>query len=85
MSGYVFLKGPSTVLNVLRMIKLFAWESYMIKKLTNRREEELVYVRKGKILNAAVKGVNDSIPLIGKVTTYAIFVSLFIIYSNMRT
>ncbi|KAH7903194.1 ABC transporter type 1, transmembrane domain-containing protein [Hygrophoropsis aurantiaca] len=40
-------------MNVLRMIKLFGWEPKMDKKITEKREEELGWIWKQKILEMA--------------------------------
>jgi len=38
-------------MNVLRMIKMFGWERKIQQKVNERREEELVWVWKGKVKN----------------------------------
>ena len=40
-----------TVMGTLRMIKMFAWESKINERLREKREEELVWIRKGRIMN----------------------------------
>ena len=37
-------------MNLIRMIKLFAWEPKIIEKLSKKREDELVWFRKRQIL-----------------------------------
>jgi hypothetical protein len=47
-------------MNVLRMIKLFGWESKMNEKIANKREEELTWLWKRRILdlmNGVIKSV----------------------------
>ena len=61
-------------LNVLRMIKLFAWEPYVLKELHERRVEELKMIRKGRILDLAMNMLNTQLPLVAKMTTLAIYV-----------
>jgi len=34
---------------VLRMIKMFGWEGKILKRLTNKRQEELVWLWKTKV------------------------------------
>ena len=42
-------------MNVIRMIKMFGWESKIQNRIDERREEELNYVWKGKALEAAIE------------------------------
>ena len=37
-------------MNVIRMIKLFGWEPRVADQLAQKREDELKYIRKNKIL-----------------------------------
>jgi len=43
--------STSTAMNVLRMIKLFGWENKMNAKISEKRDEELVWLRKRLILD----------------------------------
>lgn len=61
-------------LNVLRMIKLFAWEPYMLRRLSNHREDELRKIRTNKILDATMDNLNMLLPAIAKITTFATYV-----------
>lgn len=63
-----------TALNVLRMIKLFAWEPYMLRRLSNHREDELRKIRTNKILDATMDNLNMLLPAIAKITTFATYV-----------
>ena len=48
------LSNPSLVaLNMIRMIKLFGWEGKMKEQIDEKRNEELVYVRKLKFMEMA--------------------------------
>ena len=48
------LSNPSLVaLNMIRMIKLFGWEGKMKEQIDEKRNEELVYVRKLKFMQMA--------------------------------
>ena len=42
-------------MNVIRMIKMFGWEGKIQKRIDERRQEELKYVWKGKVLEAAIE------------------------------
>lgn len=41
-------------MNVIRMVKLFGWEPRMAAQLDKKREEELVAVRRSKLLNLSI-------------------------------
>lgn len=56
------------------MLKLFAWEAYMLKELAHRRLNELKQERKGRMLELLFGEINVTLPLITKVTTYGIYV-----------
>jgi hypothetical protein len=38
-------------MNVLRMVKLFGWMSFSEQQIDEKREEELVWVKKAQLLN----------------------------------
>ena len=40
----------SVVMNVIRMIKLFGWEPKVADQIASKREDELSFIRKYKIL-----------------------------------
>lgn len=61
-------------LNVLRMIKLFAWEPYMLRRLSKHREDELRKIRTNNILDATMDNLNMLLPAIAKITTFATYV-----------
>ena len=42
---------PSTVMNGIRMVKLFGWEPKMREQLSDKRAEELRAIRKHKLLS----------------------------------
>ncbi|PPQ81919.1 hypothetical protein CVT24_010441 [Panaeolus cyanescens] len=58
---------------VLRMIKLFGWEKKMSRSLNDKREEELVWVWKSKVIELLNGIINSIIPTITMVVTYATF------------
>ena len=64
-----------SALSVLRMIKLFSWEPFMLKRITVLRKEELKALRNNRLLNTAIRIVNDMLPLIAKLTTFTCYVS----------
>ncbi|KAJ3907880.1 hypothetical protein F5879DRAFT_939640 [Lentinula edodes] len=60
-------------LSVLRMVKFFGWESLMGDRIKDAREEELVYVKKLRLLELASGLSNHVIPLIVMLVTYATY------------
>ena len=57
--GYLIRNNLSTtVLGVIRMVKLFGWEKKMAQRLFEKREEELVWIKRRKLVqiyNAVIK------------------------------
>ncbi|KAK0208414.1 hypothetical protein DFS33DRAFT_1411920 [Desarmillaria ectypa] len=49
-------------MNMLRMIKLFGWETKMDDKIAEKREEELIWIKKRKILDLLNGTINFVIP-----------------------
>lgn len=41
----------ATVMNVIRMIKLFGWEPKVRKQIAEKRDEELIYIRNRQLLD----------------------------------
>lgn len=62
-------------LGVLRMIKLFAWETYAKKQIYDLRETELKQIRLGQLLNVIMSKINSTLPLIAEFTVFSIYVS----------
>ncbi|KAH7910707.1 hypothetical protein BJ138DRAFT_73634 [Hygrophoropsis aurantiaca] len=60
-------------MNVLRMIKLFGWENKMDKKITEKREKELVWTWKQKILELVNNNLNFVIPLCTMLASYTTY------------
>lgn len=56
------------------MIKLFAWESHLLKELGEKRRDELKQIKKGRLLNIAMFAVNMTLPLVAKLATFATYV-----------
>lgn len=38
-------------MNILRMVKLFGWMSFSEQQINEKREEELVWVKRAQLLN----------------------------------
>ncbi|KAG0697813.1 hypothetical protein DFH29DRAFT_984146 [Suillus ampliporus] len=60
-------------MNVLRMIKLFGWEEKMDKRIGEKREVELIWTWKTKILELVNNVLNFVIPLFTMMACYATF------------
>ncbi|KAF5323760.1 hypothetical protein D9619_012892 [Psilocybe cf. subviscida] len=63
----------SEVLDVLRMIKLFGWEQKMMTEIEKVRNDELSVLFRYKILESLADIVNNLLPNITMVVTYAVF------------
>ncbi|PBK89786.1 P-loop containing nucleoside triphosphate hydrolase protein [Armillaria gallica] len=61
------------IVNVLRMVKLFGWESKMNERISSKREEELVWIRKRQFLNLLSGSINFLIPVATMMATYATY------------
>ncbi|THH01300.1 hypothetical protein EW026_g1369 [Hermanssonia centrifuga] len=67
------VQNVTEMMSVLRMIKLFGWESRVNDEVTAKREEELRWVFKNKMLRLANNLINHTVPLVHMVVTYATF------------
>jgi hypothetical protein len=50
-ASVLLLTTLSPVMNVLRMIKFFAWESKMEERIKEKRTEELGWIKKKKLMD----------------------------------
>ncbi|KAH8113755.1 P-loop containing nucleoside triphosphate hydrolase protein [Phellopilus nigrolimitatus] len=60
-------------LGILRMIKLFSWESYILKQLARSRDKELSKIRRFKFFEVAMNSTNQIIPLFAKLTVLSLY------------
>lgn len=67
------VQSVTEAMGVLRLIKLFGWEPYMLTLLERRRDEELVKLRRYRLIEAAMSTINAMFPLISKVTVIGIY------------
>ncbi|KZT36412.1 P-loop containing nucleoside triphosphate hydrolase protein [Sistotremastrum suecicum HHB10207 ss-3] len=67
------ISAMSQAMNVLRMIKIFAWEAKVEDQLSEKREEELNYVLKSQWLGVATWALNGIFPLVTMLSTYATY------------
>ncbi|KAJ3513917.1 hypothetical protein NLJ89_g2683 [Agrocybe chaxingu] len=63
----------SEALNVLRMIKLFAWEEKVKERINMKREEELGWLWKVKLYDVVTNLLSYSIPAFTMVATYGTY------------
>ncbi|KAI1790062.1 P-loop containing nucleoside triphosphate hydrolase protein [Ganoderma leucocontextum] len=61
-------------MNVIRMIKLFGWEPRIAKQLNQKRDEELVAIRKNRMLGMLNNLCNFAIPILIMLTTFSTYV-----------
>ena len=64
------------MLRVLRMIKLFAWESKMLEQIAEKRKRELKLVMKNKLLQLVMFNIGGLLPTIGMVASLMTYVSI---------
>ncbi|KAI0832850.1 multidrug resistance-associated ABC transporter [Trametes gibbosa] len=60
-------------MNVIRMIKLFGWEPKVADQLASKRDDELKYIRKYKILELINGNINYVIPVVTMVATFVTY------------
>ncbi|KAJ3772853.1 hypothetical protein FB446DRAFT_788322 [Lentinula raphanica] len=63
-------------MNVLRMIKLFGWERKMEIRIGEKRDEELVWIRRRQILETVNAIITEIIPLVTMIATFVTYVSV---------
>ncbi|KAG8799884.1 hypothetical protein FRC16_004194 [Serendipita sp. 398] len=64
-------------INVLRMIKLFAWEGRVQQKMSEKREEELRWTKKRQFLQLLNMNTNYLLPLLVMIVTFASYTLVF--------
>ena len=58
------------------MVKLFAWERFIHKKLGDVREEEIKQIRYKRFLEIGIALISEMLPLVAKIVVFAVYVSL---------
>lgn len=61
------------IINVIRMVKLFGWERKMNERISSKRDEELVWIRKRQLLDLLSGLINFLIPVLTMMATYATY------------
>ncbi|KAI9059804.1 multidrug resistance-associated ABC transporter [Trametes sanguinea] len=67
------VQDVTETMNVIRMIKLFGWEPKVTEQLTKKREDELKYIKKYKILELINGNINYVIPVVTMVATFVTY------------
>ncbi|KAH9911186.1 P-loop containing nucleoside triphosphate hydrolase protein [Fomitopsis serialis] len=62
-----------TVISVIRMIKLFGWESRVSQQIAEKRHDELEAVKKSRMWELANSNVNLVIPLLTMIVTFSTY------------
>ncbi|KAJ6594858.1 P-loop containing nucleoside triphosphate hydrolase protein [Mycena capillaripes] len=68
------VQSVSEAVNVLRMVKLFGWEEKMKARIADKRDSELTWIRKRRMIDLASGVTNFIIPIITMTVTYATYV-----------
>ncbi|KZS96509.1 P-loop containing nucleoside triphosphate hydrolase protein [Sistotremastrum niveocremeum HHB9708] len=66
-------KMKAVLVNALRMIKLFAWESKAETRIAEKREAELWYTFWNAVLRTCSSSVTSLFPMVAMMSTYATF------------
>ncbi|KAJ7776222.1 P-loop containing nucleoside triphosphate hydrolase protein [Mycena metata] len=69
----------SETVNVVRMIKVFGWEKQMNEKIAEKREDELTWIWRRKVLYTASGILNFVVPTIVMIVTY-VSLKIFLFY-----
>ncbi|TDL20537.1 P-loop containing nucleoside triphosphate hydrolase protein [Rickenella mellea] len=68
------VQAVTETMNILRMVKLFAWEMKLLDQITAKRETELRWVRYGKFLEyLALSNSNAIIPMISMLASFGTY------------
>ncbi|KAI0711030.1 hypothetical protein C8T65DRAFT_739602 [Cerioporus squamosus] len=67
------VQNVTETMNVIRMIKLFGWEPKVADQLAEKREDELSYIRKYKILELINGNINFVIPVVTMIATFTTY------------
>ncbi|OCB86631.1 P-loop containing nucleoside triphosphate hydrolase protein [Sanghuangporus baumii] len=67
------VQSVTEALGILRMIKLFGWEPYMLRQLAQNRDKELAKLGRFRLLNTVMNAVNEMLPLLSKLVVIALY------------
>ncbi|TCD66627.1 hypothetical protein EIP91_001094 [Steccherinum ochraceum] len=77
------VQSVTEIMNVIRMIKLFGWEPKVNDQIAEKREEELVYIRRFKLLELA-NGVMKSTLAMKQTLTASVVFSSMVVFDLLR-
>ena len=64
------------ILNGIRVIKFYAWESSFLKRLSDLRDKEISLIRMLSYARAAVNAIITSVPIFSGVITFVVYAAL---------
>ncbi|KAL0950659.1 hypothetical protein HGRIS_007445 [Hohenbuehelia grisea] len=67
------VQSVTETMNLVRMIKIFGWEREMNTRISEKREAELAFLRKRKMLELISTLVNHAVPLIIMMASYTTY------------
>ncbi|KZO93694.1 ATP-binding cassette transporter [Calocera viscosa TUFC12733] len=67
------VQSITETMNVVRMVKMFGWESRVKEQIAEKRDEELKYVKQRQIVNLLNMMLNFMLPLITMIITFAFY------------
>ncbi|KAJ3747371.1 multidrug resistance-associated ABC transporter [Lentinula detonsa] len=67
------VQSVTEALSVIRMVKLFGWETRLRAQIAEKRDDELSFARKSKLFDVLNAHVNFTIPMLTMMITYAFY------------
>ncbi|KAJ8082215.1 hypothetical protein PM082_008062 [Marasmius tenuissimus] len=67
------VQAVTEIMNVIRMVKMFGWEQKMNSRISDKREKELYWIWRLRMLNMATSIANYLIPMSTMIGTYATY------------
>ncbi|KAJ3755971.1 P-loop containing nucleoside triphosphate hydrolase protein [Lentinula raphanica] len=67
------IQSVTEALSVIRMAKLFGWETRLRNQISGKRREELSFVRKTKLLDVLNAHINFTIPVLTMIISYGFY------------
>ncbi|KAG7095646.1 hypothetical protein E1B28_006368 [Marasmius oreades] len=69
------VQAVTEIMNVIRMVKMFGWEQKMNDRISEKRDKEMFWIWRLRLLNMATMIINYVIPMSTMIATYATYVS----------
>jgi ABC-type multidrug transport system fused ATPase/permease subunit len=67
------IQSVTELVGVIRMIKLFGWETKMRQRIADTRNEELRYILLGRLVSVGTTALNYTIPSLTMIASFAAF------------